>query len=544
MSSSPPASDGITSKKGHTAKKACHSCRRARLRCDKSIPHCTKCTSRGVECLGYGRLFLWTGSVATRGKLAGQSSSASVCRLPKKGEVDMSIDMSSDVQVDTFDTQDFESGSWDLVPSHENQLMVAEKSPMWQPPSPTSPNSPWALIDPLYQDMSHSQRWYLNYFSSRVCLDMVAHDQADSNPFRNLLMLTNAHPFLQQVIIAVSAAHMCNLSRPWLGPDSYERKEPPKKLLMDALVAKQKGLQLMPDALRNIDTIGADVVLATVLFLINSELIESGWQSWRPHLEGAKKLLNMIEPHTSFDETLRDYIIADCYVYCTLSLSFNPSTPGIQATSFAPSQVKSTLSRTNNSFFCCPAEVLDILRETAQLLQAEKEGTVSSNEALAEFTNLLDRAQRLDVLKWARDGMPTSNEAALWSRCRTGSAHRLATCLYIIQSSPALRARMPDQVCKTLIQDLYETLLPLPDDDPNFKATGWPTFIYGTTVTTPESRAWVMDRLKMVAAVCPWGFLYSAIDTLQILWKNDAEGEVMMNWVQKLKDLNVDFLMV
>lgn len=155
-----------------------------------------------------------------------------------------------------------------------------------------------------------------NSVSTRVSLDLVGDEQTKSNrnPYLNLLQLTNEHAFLQQIIIAVSAAHMCNLSRPWLGPNSYIRKEAPKKLLMDALVAKQKGLQMMPEALRNIDTIGADVILATVLFLINSELIESGWQSWRPHLEGAKKLLNMMEPYASFDTTLRDYIVADCYV--------------------------------------------------------------------------------------------------------------------------------------------------------------------------------------------------------------------------------------
>ncbi|KAF5231347.1 hypothetical protein FAUST_9317 [Fusarium austroamericanum] len=517
MSSSPPDSETITASNAPVAKKACHSCRRARLRCDKSIPHCSKCTSRGVECLGYGRLFLWTGSVATRGKLAGQSSSASVCRLPKQGEAqitEVSPEM-PDMQMDSFDAQGVEPGSWALAPSQENQLVLQDKTQPWSPPSPsspTSPSSPWTLCDPLFQDMTHSQRWYLNYYSTRVSMDLVGDEQTKSNrnPYLNLLQLTNEHAFLQQIIIAVSAAHMCNLSRPWLGPNSYTRKEAPKKLLMDALVAKQKGLQMMPEALRNIETIGADVILATVLFLINSELIESGWQSWRPHLEGAKKLLNMTEPFASSDTTLRDYIVADCYVYCTLSLSFNPSTPGTQALSFAPDQVKATLARTDNSFFCCPPEVLDILRETAQLLHSESQGGVSSQGALMEFTNLLDRAQRLDVLKWAKDRVPDSNEVALWSSCRTGSAHRLATCLYIIQSAPALRTRMPDQVCKSLIQDLYDTLLPLPDEDPNFKATGWPTFIYGTT----------------------------------ILWKNDTEGEGYMNWVQKLRDLNVDFLMV
>lgn len=166
MSSSPPDSDTITSSNVPVAKKACHSCRRARLRCDRSIPHCSKCASRGVECLGYGRLFLWTGSVATRGKLAGQSSSASVCRLPKQGESVMTDEVSPEMQMGSFDTQGLEPSSWGLMSPQENQLSVIDKAQPWSPPSPPSPtssNSPWTLVDPLYQDMTQSQRYYLNY---------------------------------------------------------------------------------------------------------------------------------------------------------------------------------------------------------------------------------------------------------------------------------------------------------------------------------------------------------------------------------------------
>lgn len=83
---------------------------------------------------------------------------------------------------------------------------------------------------------------------------------------------------------------------------------------MDALRAKQRALQLMPSALENIDSIGADVILAAILFFVNAELVESGWKSWRPHLEGAKKLLNMMQPYASFNETLRDYVVSDFYV--------------------------------------------------------------------------------------------------------------------------------------------------------------------------------------------------------------------------------------
>lgn len=54
--------------------KPCHNCRRKRLRCDRSIPDCQKCTSKGETCLGYGKLLRWTNDVAVRGKLAVQIS--------------------------------------------------------------------------------------------------------------------------------------------------------------------------------------------------------------------------------------------------------------------------------------------------------------------------------------------------------------------------------------------------------------------------------------------------------------------------------------
>lgn len=59
-----------------TSTKACHNCRRRRLRCNRSVPRCNKCRAVGTECLGYGKLFRWTGAVASRGKLAGRPSSA------------------------------------------------------------------------------------------------------------------------------------------------------------------------------------------------------------------------------------------------------------------------------------------------------------------------------------------------------------------------------------------------------------------------------------------------------------------------------------
>jgi hypothetical protein len=52
--------------------RACHNCRRRRLRCDRSFPSCRKCSISGENCLGYGTLLRWANAPAVRGKLVGQ----------------------------------------------------------------------------------------------------------------------------------------------------------------------------------------------------------------------------------------------------------------------------------------------------------------------------------------------------------------------------------------------------------------------------------------------------------------------------------------
>jgi hypothetical protein len=55
------------------AEKPCHNCRRRQLKCDRSLPACTKCAQTGQECLGYGKLFLWNRGVASQGKMMGRT---------------------------------------------------------------------------------------------------------------------------------------------------------------------------------------------------------------------------------------------------------------------------------------------------------------------------------------------------------------------------------------------------------------------------------------------------------------------------------------
>lgn len=87
-----------------------------------------------------------------------------------------------------------------------------------------------------------------------------------------------------------------------------------RRALQDALVAKSKALTLMRGAVENIKTTGGDVVLAAALFFINVELIESGKHGWKAHLEGAGRIMSLLQPDSVADTALRDYMLSDCFM--------------------------------------------------------------------------------------------------------------------------------------------------------------------------------------------------------------------------------------
>jgi hypothetical protein len=127
---------------------------------------------------------------------------------------------------------------------------------------------------------------------------------------------------LQYIIVAASAAHKSNLVRATLasGVKGFDAgliegvEEASRRALKDALVAKTKALNLMCNAVENINTAGGDVVLAAALFFINVELIESGKHGWKVHLEGAGKIMSLLQPNMVADTALRDYMLSDCFM--------------------------------------------------------------------------------------------------------------------------------------------------------------------------------------------------------------------------------------
>lgn len=151
----------------------------------------------------------------------------------------------------------------------------------------------------------------------------MTYDIPSHNPYRNLISLTRDHPFLLQAVIANSAMHLSNLHS---CPPSLDHCEGGNSIIIttdtvlkfrrDAFNAEQKALQLLREAPNPRHGVERDVILSTILLFINFELMSSGKNRWRVHVEGARKIIANFQPRKeSLDAgtgMLHDYVVADC----------------------------------------------------------------------------------------------------------------------------------------------------------------------------------------------------------------------------------------
>jgi hypothetical protein len=141
---------------GTPASKACHNCRRRRLKCDRAVPSCAKCFHTGQECLGYGKLFLWNQGVASRGKMMGKT-------FPVPGSESVSG-----------------SGSKSL-PEPYDQKKEATTVPSQDALVYTGPGFflSGPLLDPLYQSLDESSRRYLSHCRLPLDAHVTGHELKD-----------------------------------------------------------------------------------------------------------------------------------------------------------------------------------------------------------------------------------------------------------------------------------------------------------------------------------------------------------------------------
>lgn len=481
--------------------KPCHNCRRKRLRCDRSIPECRKCVSKGENCLGYGNLFRWTNSVAVRGNLANQISQ-----------------------------HQSKSQSKDVILSH------GALPPRWQRLETRFQPLQLPLIDPSLASLAPRQREYIGHFERAVCKDLVSFDHQDSyNPFRFMLSLVDSVDYIREITLATSAVHMVVLRR--THGLTYQKE------LVDALAAKGKAYRLLRRALENLAEVDKPIAVVAVVFFINFDLIESGRGSWKTHVEAAGNLLKSIRAMETRKQIppsiakLADIVVADCITYYVLGSAFT-SSGDTALSAFESIDIISVLQRAAPfSYGCYPPIILEILSKATHL----------SHNDVCKARYLIDELCALDLRAWVYSIPGLSPKDDLEARVDIADAHRAATCLYILLAVPDLDRGVicgeglaaEAQTCKVL-----KHLASIPIEHVLSKGLIWPTFMAGAQMDDLEGRQWCLGRLqKMWVAspfICPWGYIETAMTMMQRVWESKditsrLNSHTGMNWLQELK---------
>ncbi|KAG5940875.1 hypothetical protein E4U53_007534 [Claviceps sorghi] len=418
-----------------------------------------------------------------------------------------------------------------------------------------------SLTDPLFQDLDRSSRYYLAHFADSVCKDLVARDTPCSNPFRELIPLTNKHPLLLQILIATSAIHWSNMFRPvsalpidLTDPGGYlvqlrSQDLTSRQALIDALTAKQKALGHLRHVLDSLDTERSEVALAAMHFFIKFDLIDldrNSNKSWQVHLEGTSSILALLAPDSARHDSSRlllDCVIADCFIYHILGSTLTTSAIACRIARFTFELLPVIRRVEVNSYLSCPPEILQIILLASQL-SYETSCHGWSSSAAEQALKLIDEALAFDIPAWA-DGLRTlPNVSDIESRVHIASAHRSAVCLYILQALPLIRAVRPVDTM-FLVGDILGHLEQIDERDPYFKATSWPMFIAGAETRDAEKRAWAMARMFSIWEICPWGYIFTAMEMLKATWQMQDSGTGSgVNWLRDLKDMGFDCLIV
>jgi hypothetical protein len=199
-----------------------------------------------------------------------------------------------------------------------------------------------------------------------------------------------------------------------------------------------------------------------------------------------------------------------------------------------------------NGYLSCPPEILQIILEASQL-SCDSPNTDLTLDAADEALKLLDQALDFDIPRWA-SRLRKLDLTDMESRVHVASAHRSAACLYILQALPLVR-HVRHVESDVFVSDILSHLSLVSENDPFYKATAWPTFIAGAETRDGEKRTWALQRLLAIWETCPWGYIFTAVEMLKATWelqdaRRSSGDEITVNWLQDLKRLGFDYLIV
>ncbi|EED19872.1 C6 finger domain protein Acr-2, putative [Talaromyces stipitatus ATCC 10500] len=573
--------------------KGCYTCRRRRIVCDNGFPTCRKCRNAGKECLGYQKPLVWVkGGVASRGKMMGLSFDDVSGPSQSSGN---SFVMSSGAGMHSQSMLPFDSVNGDVDSAMDQHHGALEHSPHYQTETPM-----YSLVDPLFQDVNKTSRFYINIFNHLSVRCLALYDEV-RNPYRELIPYINGSPVLADSLAAIGALQFIYKSEDYgrslinaaAGDESSLRagmslmKPRDRKVYEHFLRLKQRALHQLSTEVSHSTTRIDDRTVAAMFVLILLDVIESGNTSWMYHLEGAKNILK--SRFSDFNripttDGIYSFVIDSCLI--TEIMGSTLARPGVLSRPFfSPSMGSAVLKRLEKTAFVgCPAYLLDVIFFVhAQRYSESDEKTAEyslsflspSGEATRAESPLavLRHIDSFDDREWAEEMQSYLTLPDLSARLALARAYKAAVHLYARRVLSKTNAFASDCALttttttdtilrsrRTVETELIQNLLSIPPEDEHFKCLIWPTFIAGAESSSREQRAITLRLLGFL-----WNGVYSlnlqnAACVLKVMWdkqderrqatadrlpdEEEEEDDEGFDWIQELDQSSTDWLFI
>lgn len=354
----------------------------------------------------------------------------------------------------------------------------------------------------------------------RVTCDLVLFDRGSNNPYRHLMPAAVHHPALLNGILAVAARHHSNLCGT---PVSKH------------LPYKGASFGYLSRDLQRLDSkaILTESTLAVVMLFLFFETLDGGLNTWKIHLSGARRLIQMCLSLESLPaETLAmlrifmNHVALVDIIGRTLAFGSTSSDPGVFDTN-VPEFLTFLRDGEQYNFLGCPAPLLETIHAITQLkhspLDQSPENYIGTCQALLANIDTFSA----DAYVVSRVDINDAKDSS--SLHRLVCAYKCAARIYAVETLFSTVAT--SDTTEPYHAELRMHISSLESGSLFMKGAVWPVFIAGTGARGLDERCWVREQLKRLWEVLPQGNIKNAGKVLEDIWmKVDEQGGMVHGW--------------
>ncbi|PYH96555.1 hypothetical protein BO71DRAFT_427983 [Aspergillus ellipticus CBS 707.79] len=481
----------------------CRTCAKRRIKCDRSVPHCRKCTIRGLTCPGFDQVQLkWIDGVTSRGKLAGRTLS---------------------LQCQEIDTKIRANGFPTICKFSTDSLAIDGAS------SISDPTVDCGLVH-RHSSVALSSR-LINHFHMEVAPLLTWIDSPDNAWRKVVLPLAQRSPCLRLGILNIAAAHFCITSSS--GNPESAAKQVHQNLRHTAICALNAEIQreleysTMSTMTREVNTLEHSslmAILASALSLCFGELFIPESNDWKIHLGACRNLMDRYNVFSwksqSLDAVCRFLVkeVNDLGVFGNVS-------------SFARHSLSPTHSTVEFQLWKFTDLIQEITFVERQRYESMKEGFIPPDVDMGAWQDKLEQAYA-QISSLAIRNLPSHDEPTQKRFEALIRAHYHAIRIYIYQAhAPHMVAAKSISASLKILAHEVQSLATGPT---HLFSHGlfFPLFIAGTESWADEHGQDIFSRLflGLLYSTGVW-CNYAALQFLRVFWAR-PESHGTGRWIQ------------